>query len=284
MGQRNENIKYMESRVQKYLAKKEKAQKSNIEVGEKSPLPTEELLQIFQKLKGKDGKTPKQQELLDLILPLIPDVKDGHTPTTEELLSLIAPLIPKIKDGKTPQKGKDYMTDEETSFFLQRATPIKGKHYFDGKDGKAGKDGRDAIMPSLRSLAISAINLLETFEGDDRLDVKAIKNIEKLIRMIVSQETSNYGGMGIVFHDATLTGDGTPTAPLKVVASGMGVNFETPVGLIDGLNTSFTVSNIPKAIILNGQTYFQDDGYTITSLTITMLITPVVGSTLRSMY
>lgn len=274
----------MISRVQKYLEKKEKAQKGNFEMGEKSPLPTEELLQIFQKLKGRDGKTPKEKELLDLIMPLIPDVKDGHTPTADELNELIKPLIPQVKDGETPIRGKHYFTNADIQYFLSKATPKKGKDYFDGKDGAPGKNGKNAIMPDLHALAITAINLLETFEGDDRLDVKAIKNIEKLIRKIVG-ETPNFGGPGVIFHDDSLAGDGTPGGPLRVIG-GAGANFETPVGVIDGANTDFVVLNTPKAVLLNGLTYFENDGYTFNSLTmtITMLILPVAGSTLRSLY
>ena len=40
-----------------------------------------------------DGHTPTEEELLELIKPLIPVVADGHTPTEEELLELIKPLI-----------------------------------------------------------------------------------------------------------------------------------------------------------------------------------------------
>lgn len=43
---------------------------------------------------GKDADTPSKEELLELIEPLIPQVKDGITPTKEELLALIKPLIP----------------------------------------------------------------------------------------------------------------------------------------------------------------------------------------------
>jgi len=49
-----------------------------------------------------DGHTPTEEELLELIKPLIPVVADGHTPTEEELLELIKPLIPVVADGHTP--------------------------------------------------------------------------------------------------------------------------------------------------------------------------------------
>ena len=36
------------------------------------------------------------------------EVKDGKTPTPEELTNLILPLIPEVKDGYTPRKGVDF--------------------------------------------------------------------------------------------------------------------------------------------------------------------------------
>lgn len=67
---------------------------------------------------------------------------------------------------------------------------------------------------------------------------------------------------------------------------GSGVNFETPTGAIDGSNVTFTVAHTPKAIFLNGATYFENDGYTLSGLTITIAsqLTPQTGSTLRSLY
>lgn len=60
--------------------------------------------------------------------------------------------------GHSPIKGIDYHTPEEIAALKKELTPIKGKHYFDGKRGKDGKtpikgidyrDGKDAKMPDL---------------------------------------------------------------------------------------------------------------------------------------
>ena len=48
------------------------------------------------------------------------DIKDGKTPTREELTDLILPLIPEVKDGYTPVKGVDF---------------FDGKNGDKGKDG-----------------------------------------------------------------------------------------------------------------------------------------------------
>lgn len=57
-------------------------------------------------LKGDNGHTPTDEELLAIIKPLIPVLrqpKDGRTPTKEELLAIIKPLI---KNGETPSDEK----------------------------------------------------------------------------------------------------------------------------------------------------------------------------------
>jgi len=48
------------------------------------------------------------------------EIKDGKTPTREELTNLILPLIPEVKDGYTPKKGVDF---------------FDGKDGLSGKDG-----------------------------------------------------------------------------------------------------------------------------------------------------
>ena len=57
--------------------------------------------------------------------------------------------------GDTPVKGVDYFTPSEIQEIIQhvlrQATPVKGKHYFDGAKGEkgdrgdAGKNGRDGL-------------------------------------------------------------------------------------------------------------------------------------------
>lgn len=60
--------------------------------------------------KGDKGDTPTNEELTELIKPLIPEVKDGKTPTPSELIDLIIPLIPEPEKG---EDGKDYILTEK---------------------------------------------------------------------------------------------------------------------------------------------------------------------------
>src|SRR5579872_1407981 len=53
-----------------------------------------------------------------------------------------------------------------------------------------------------------------------------------------------------------------------------GLDFETPTGSVNGSNVTFTVSNTPLYIITDNQTYFENEGYTISGSTVTMDAAP----------
>lgn len=52
------------------------------------------------------------------------------------------------------------------------------------------------------------------------------------------------------------------------------IEFETPGDLVNGSNVSFTVINTPLYIIADNQTYFQNNGYTLSGSTVTMDTAP----------
>ena len=65
-----------------------------------------------------------------------------------------------------------------------------------------------------------------------------------------------------------------------------GFAFETPSGTINGVNATFTVTHVPAFIVINSNLYFQNNGYTLSGLTLTIdpSIIPVTGSFLQSCY
>lgn len=84
-----------------------------------TPVKGKDYTDGYTPVKGKDytdGYTPTDQELINLIIPLIPEVKDGHTPTVKELVAIIRPLIPEVKDGETP-------SDERLIKLIQKCIP-----------------------------------------------------------------------------------------------------------------------------------------------------------------
>lgn len=59
---------------------------------------------------GDKGDSPSEEELVKLIIPLIPEPVKGDSPTEEELLNLIQPLIPEPIKG---DDGDDYILTEQ---------------------------------------------------------------------------------------------------------------------------------------------------------------------------
>lgn len=65
---------------------------------------------------------------------------------------------------------------------------------------------------------------------------------------------------------------------------GGGVNIETPVGTVNGSNITFTVSNTPKFIVVDGMVRFSTLGYTYAAPTITVDVLAPPMEYIRSIY
>lgn len=68
------------------------------------------------------------------------------------------------------------------------------------------------------------------------------------------------------------------------VAAAGGGGVEIPVGDVNGVNVTYTVSNTPKFLTVDGQAIYENYGYTLSTLTITMENAPLTGQILRSHY
>ena len=179
-------------------------------------------------------------------------------------------------EGKTPIRGLDFDTAEEQQRMLDEITPKKGVHFNDGidgvpgergepgergkqglpgingRDGKNGKDGNNIVPEEIK-------NKLQSLRGDARLDASAIKNLSK-------GKGAQHGG-------------------------GASVRRETPTGAVNGSNTTFTLSELPRAddailLFINGQFMTPGAGndYTRSGRTLTTNTAPPTNSNLRIWY
>ena len=103
---------------------------------------------------GRDGVSPKAEDIAALVLEQIPAPKDGVSPKAEDIAALVLEQIPVPKDGKdadaqaiieevlaqipAPKDGKDAqppaLADVAALVFAQMPKPKDGR---DGKDGKS---------------------------------------------------------------------------------------------------------------------------------------------------
>lgn len=186
-------------------------------------------------LKGKDGSTP---------------IKDVDYLSREKTEEIIREAIPK--------KGKDYFTKKEIKEIVKLATPVKGVDYVDGKDGNTPEINIEKISKDIleKATPIKGIhyndgvttviekqaekitgefvrNLLESLKGKQRLSVKAIRDIEDLIKKVVLENIqhhiSSIGGSGGESSGGgghTIKDEGTPLTQrtgLNFIGSGVTV-------------------------------------------------------------
>ncbi len=176
-------------------------------------------------IKGDDGHTPTDEELLALIKPLIPKVKDGHTPTSEEILKIIKPLIPQVKDGATPTK-------EELLNLIQPLIPQPIK----------GDKGKDGIEIKSQEIA-TKLNTLE-----EKVELKVIKGLKDYLKKLeggitrLGQRKSGGGG-GLPIHETHSVGSTTTSITLgyNVANSGASILLIYDGGVIEK-DVHYTIS------------------------------------------
>lgn len=185
----------------------------------------------------------------------------------------------KGKDGKTPKKGEDYLTQDEIDELLKIITPQKGKDYFDGEtpseeklislikplipEPQKGKDGN----------IITTDEIIEKLKN--KLSIFDLKDLEWLNSKKDNIQWSSAGFK--VYTDSTLTGDGSFANPLSVV--GGGFTILSAIGTVDGSNQTFTFTQVPTFIVVDGAWYQKTDNngvvqWSNVGLTISTTITP----------
>lgn len=219
------------------------------------------------------------------------------------------------KDGYTPIKGVDYF-DGKSIKGDDGYTPIKGVDYFTEKEVKAFINKVVANIPKLDTVnlsqdvydrllsnkanffepapdIISKINTqknsieVDVIKGWNSITAESVVELIKKKKLLGTRDIQGMplnmndmrwhgGGLSTISHDATLTGDGTPSSPLGTVSAAPTWSKETPSGLIDGANTTYTILHTPTTnsmnLIVNGQVYTEGVDYTISGTTITMTI------------
>ncbi len=149
-------------------------------------------------------------------------------------------------------------------------TPRKNVDYFDGRDGRdASFDPQplflklDALQKELKEALTRDITVEQVIEairglrGDDRIDAKSIKNIPS---SPVYQQKKKLDMSDLRWH-----GGGLSTS---------GIYTETPAGLINSINKTYTVLHPIHTVFsaaINGTYLFLNSDYTFSGSTITFI-------------
>lgn len=217
------------------------------------------------------------------------------------------------KDGYTPIKGKDYF-DGKSIKGDDGYTPIKGKDYFTEREVKAFIDRVSANIPPFDTAAVSQsvydrllsnkasffepissivakINIQknsiepDVIKGWGSITPESVVELIKKKKLLGTKDIKGMplnmndmrwhgGGLSVVSHDATLTGDGTPSSPLVVVGGG-GVTPTSPTsGTVNGTTVDFVFTTKPALIISDGATLRENFGWTWSGSTATLSVAP----------
>jgi len=205
-------------------------------------------LMAIEAVKGDDG--------VDGITP----IAGKDYPTHEQIVSLILASIPTVKDGEdgeTPVAGVDYPTKQQVSEMVSsyiESIPKEKAPDFTELLGVA-KAEIVAKFPKLNvKEVVKGINNLP-IQPEFQIDAIHIKNLPKP-RITLGKQ----GGGG---------GSGTST-----------IYQETPVGVINGSNVTYTVTNTITTVInfaINGQYLHPTTDFTFSGMTITF-VTPLDSS------
>lgn len=217
----------------------------------------------------------------------------------------------KIKgaDGYTPKAGKDYLTPEQQEQFMRSALEVAlAKHDkeiqsrlaqlqngLDGKDAEitdemlaeiAEKASKLISLPDFKELMQVTVNAspeevrnaLELLQDEDKLEMSAIKDLDKTLEEIKNLVFNISRGSGGTIGKQQVYGfirqavtDGT------IPAGGSGLSKQTVSGTINGSNTAFTITSAftgDSWIILGQTILIEDEHYTVSGTSITYTTAP----------
>lgn len=242
------------------------------------------------------------EERLEKIIDKIPELEEREQVVnlTDDIKSEIAYLVEGLID-KDKLRGKDgdsyTLTDEDKrDIARQIKVPVVEK-----KTEKIIERIETPIYNTeIKEVAVADTaedirNKLELLTGEERLDKNAIRGLEDYDEVSRLAKTPRTGGAGgstarnlYQLGDVNIQGitanqsikwNGTQWVPYTPVT---GYTVETPSGSVNSSNVTFTVTTIPVYIVADGITYFENAGFTRSSLTLTLDVPP--SSYIRSFY
>jgi hypothetical protein len=169
------------------------------------------------------------------------------------------------KDGVDGLKGKDGVNGENGY------TPVKGKDYFDGVNGKDGKNFDEKKQKTFNDEL--QFKLGQSIQSLDKMNVKSVS--------INGVKIGNFNDINFISNGtATVTASNNSNQGVDVIISATGGSggttfyTETPVGLINSSNKTYTVANNITSVLnfaINGQYLHLNTDFTFTGNTITMV-------------
>lgn len=156
------------------------------------------------------------------------------------------------ENGKDGTNGKDGKNGRNGVDGSDGRNGISGKN---GKDGTDGKNGIDAVVKYDQIID----DLIEKIKKEKPLDISHIRNSNSFLFGGTRYKTAE------LMHGAGTGGSGSTLTP------------ETPSGAVDDSNVTFTVTNEPLYIVVNGGQYTVGTGIYQSYVAGTITLTAPVG-------
>lgn len=210
---------------------------------------------------GKDGHTPTDEELIALILPLIPeplkgekgeDGRDAQPITDDELIALITPLIPKAINGKD---GTSLITTkEELVKIVTPLIPAKNEVSSDETKKLIAK-----LKAQISNLSSAVTSNMVTYRVDNELVSNgSVLNLKAGSGVTITSETTS-DGADITINAAGGQSDTFETVSKNLDASGATLSYTgealTSIAYTNGINKTlnYTGDNL-TSVVLSGST------------------------------
>lgn len=235
-------------------------------------MPKEKLLEALL------ADYPKASQVAAFFKQLIAAVQE----TRRDLTAKIEARLAEIRDGRDGKDGRNGVDGKDGRDGRDGKDGINGRDGIDGKNGIDGKDGSPDMAEDVR-------NKLELLEGEERLKLEAIRGLEEIIADIKALKARPVGGAGrallqLYVNGAkkgavqylNITGAGVSYASangrndVTITGSGGALSVLTATGDVDDSNTTFTFASEPTLVIVNGATYRDGHGVTISTTTATL--------------
>ena len=180
------------------------------------------------------------------------------------------------------------------------------------KNGENGKDGQGIDEQAVVQQIISLMpipeeetpeeirDMLETLEGNERLDISAIKGVDELKDQMKVTQTVTGGARGMFLYIngvkqgivsmMNIVGTGVATSvvggllTITITGGSGGSSIETPTGTVDGSNLIFTVTQTPLYTIVDGISKFSGVHYSYSAGTITLFADNAPTQYIKTVY
>lgn len=235
--------------LQEFMKKRKLLQDSGMGAGFLDRMNEYVELMISRIIQEKeDAFNTKLDDLKSKLLGEIQTLKKDVPRIRAELRKEILAQDLKVKDGRDGKNGEPGLR----GFSGERGEP--------GRPGKNGKDGSPGIgLPGKDGSPDTPDQVVRKVNAADELVLQS--QIKELPEALESMRRAIQQKEVVRKFSGRSGGGGT-------------VTYRTPSGDVNGSNTSFTVISVPNFIVSDGITYFENNGYTISGLTVTMTVAP----------